>query len=235
MSNQLPFQIAIVEDDSILREELTHLMSRQGFTVFEANSANTLNDILLTNKIDLVILDINLPGQSGFEISRNIRAIFPKIGIVMLTAKTSSQDKVTGYEMGADIYLPKPTPVAELLAAVLTLKRRILSENSDNWKLDINKRLLIANNQVSISITANESILLLAFANAPNRILDTGVIFDVLTDKHHEGEVTKRAVENTISRLRKKITDAIPSTNPEKIIKSLWGRGYQLCIQLEVI
>ncbi|MFM1955508.1 MAG: hypothetical protein RIR20_328 [Pseudomonadota bacterium] len=229
------FQIAIVEDDNILREELAHFMSRQGFKVFEANTANTLNDLLLTNKIDLLILDINLPGQSGLEITKNIRAVFPKIGIVMLTARTSLQDKLAGYEIGADFYLPKPTPVEELLAAVMTLKRRISGEDSSNWKLDTSKRLLIVNQDISITLTATESVLLFAFANAPNRILDIGVICDVLSEKSPESEVSKRSIENLISRLRKKITEAVTSAEQDKIIQSVWNQGYQLCLPISVL
>lgn len=233
--NQSSFQIAIVEDDNILREELVHFMTRQGFGVLEANSAAGLDDLLLVNKIDLLILDINLPGKSGLEIAKNVRRVCPHIGIVILTARTSSQDKVKGYEMGADIYLPKPTPVEELLAAVITLKRRIITTHSNSWRLDTNKRVLLTAHDALITLTATEFALLLAFANAPNRILDTGVICDILFEKNQEGEVTKRAIENTISRLRKKIAETSLQNQTEKTIQSVWNQGYQLCLPLVVV
>ena len=234
MNNHSTFQIAIVEDDKILREELAFFISRQGFIVHQANNSQALKDILLIYKIDLIVLDLNLPGQSGIEIAKEIRNTSKSVGIIMLTARTSSQDKIIGYEVGADIYLPKPTPLPELLAAVMTLKRRITKDGQEIWKLNANKRLLIVNTDVSIPLTATESALLMAFANTPGRILETGVIFDVLSEHSSENEVTKRAVENIISRLRKKINESTISNQGETIIKSVWGRGYQLCIELEV-
>lgn len=234
--NQTDFQIAIVEDDNILREELTRFMFRHGLSVLEANSAAGLEDLMLTNKIDLLILDLNLPGKSGLEIAKNIREVLPKIGIIMLTAKTSSQDKVKGYEFGADIYLPKPTPVQELLAAVLTLKRRLTNTVSSGWCLDMCKRNLIAEQGGQINLTATEATLLLAFASAPNRMLETGVICDILVEKNEDDEeVTKRAIENSISRLRKKIAESSLLPQKEKIIQSVWNQGYQLCLKITII
>lgn len=137
--------------------------------------------------------------------------------------------------MGADIYLPKPTPVEELLAAVITLKRRIITTHSNSWLLDTNKRVLLTAQDALITLTATEFALLLAFANAPNRILDTGVICDILFEKNQEVEVTKRAIENTISRLRKKIAETSLQNQTEKTIQSVWNQGYQLCLPLVVV
>lgn len=229
------FQIAIVEDDPILREELARLIQRQGFNVLEANSANGLEDLMLVNKIDLLILDLNLPGKNGFQIAMNVRKVIPQIGIIMLTARTSLQDKIKGYEMGADIYLPKPTPVEELLAAIMTLKRRLTSSISEGWRLDSDKRILVTEQNMQIALTATETMLLRAFAHAPSRTLDTGVILDILAEKNDENETTKRAVENLISRLRKKIADSDKTTQQDKIIQSVWNQGYQLSFPIIVL
>lgn len=229
------FQIAVVEDDNILRHELVQFISRNGFSVFEASSSAGLDDLLSIKKFDLIVLDINLPGRNGLEIAQKIRHTNPYIGIVMLTARTSSEDRIKGYEMGADIYLPKPTKPAELLAAIVTLKRRILNTNASGWRLDATKRILLTDLGIEIKLTATESQLLLAFNNANDRILETGVIYDIMHEKNHGNEVTKRAVENILSRLRTKITEASPEIMDKKVIQSVWKQGYQLCITMIVI
>jgi DNA-binding response OmpR family regulator len=86
-----------------------------------------------------------------------------------------------------------------------------------------------------INLTASEASLLLAFANANNKVLDTGVICDILMEKNHELEVTKRAIENIISRLRKKIAEANPAIQNDKIIQSVWNQGYQLCLAITIM
>ena len=128
-------KIAIVEDDVILREELNQFLQARNFEVLEANSGLALNDILLKEIIDLIILDLNLPGQSGFDIAKAVRSQFPKIGIVMLTARTGLMDRVKSYEHGADIYLPKPTPPLELLGAINSVARRVAEKSPSSWVL----------------------------------------------------------------------------------------------------
>jgi DNA-binding response OmpR family regulator len=228
-------QIAIVEDDVILREELAYFLGENGFAVTQVNNGSSLDELLMYEPIKLVVLDVNLPGQNGLEIAKRLRASFPQLGIIMLTARTGLVDRVKSYENGADIFLPKPTPALELLAAIKRLeRRRIESEVPERWTLDPLRRHLTAPGASQlIVLTAIEVYLLLALTSAPNHTLDYESIQELLKKKYDFKELTKRALENVISRLRKKISHA---TGDEKVscIQSVWGAGYQLCLPVAV-
>lgn len=227
--------IAIVEDDAILREELSYFLGENGFLVSQVNNGSSLDELLMFEKIKIIVLDLNLPGQNGLVIAKRLRASFPNLGIIMLTARTGLVDRIESYESGADLYLPKPTPASELLAAIKSLQRRLdKAEKSECWSLDPVRRHLTAPGAVqSIALTVIEVYLLLALATAPNHTLDYEAIQKLLKKKYDFKEITKRALENVISRLRKKISQAV---NDDKIrsIQSVWGTGYQLCLPTEV-
>ena len=119
--------IAIVEDDATLRQELAHLFTEHGYYVHEANQYQGLLDILRLHPVRLVLLDLNLPGPDGFEIAETLRQDHPNIGIVMLTARAHTGDRVRGYHSGADIYLTKPADPQEILVAITSIQRRLAS------------------------------------------------------------------------------------------------------------
>lgn len=227
-------KIAIVEDDVILREELSQFLQSHHFMVYEANNGLALNDILLNTKIDLIILDLNLPGQSGLNIAQSIRTSYPKIGIIMLTARTELMDRIKSYEHGADIYLPKPTPALELLGVINSFVRRLSTSNSNNWVL-LTQSCQIAppNDLEKIDLIPIEVLLLKALAQAPNYTLESESICEILSDHVNTEVMTKRSLENMISRLRKKIQPAL-RTQERRIIHSVWGTGYQLCLPLSI-
>ena len=228
-------KIAIVEDDVILREELSQFLQARNFEVLEANSGLALNDILLKEIIDLIILDLNLPGQSGFDIAKAVRSQFPKIGIVMLTARTGLMDRVKSYEHGADIYLPKPTPPLELLGAINSVARRVAEKSPSSWVLFTKSGQLIPPDGITkIDLVAIESLLLRALAQAPNYSLESESICEILSEQIVTETMTKRSLENIISRLRKKIQPTLRG-HERRIIHSVWGTGYQLCLPLTII
>jgi len=228
-------KIAIVEDDVILREELNQFLQARNFEVLEANSGLALNDILLKEIIDLIILDLNLPGQSGFDIAKAVRSQFPKIGIVMLTARTGLMDRVKSYEHGADIYLPKPTPPLELLGAINSVARRVAEKSPSSWVLFTKSGQLIPPDGITkIDLVAIESLLLRALAQAPNYSLESESICEILSEQIATETMTKRSLENIISRLRKKIQPTLRG-HERRIIHSVWGTGYQLCLPLTII
>jgi DNA-binding response OmpR family regulator len=229
-------RLAIVEDDLILREELSHFLRAYGVVVFEANSGLTLDELLMRQTVDLLILDLNLPGQKGLEIAQRIRLNQPNIGIIMLTARTAMADRIKGYESGADIYLPKPTSGSELLAAITSLNRRLKDQKKPSqWTLDMKQRLLIPCDDLEvISLTAIECLLIQTLVNAPDHNLDTDEICDILSEKNHGEPVTKRALENIISRLRKKIAATVTDPNLQSI-RSVWGLGYEICLPVAII
>ncbi|HBK43725.1 MULTISPECIES: response regulator transcription factor [unclassified Polynucleobacter] len=234
--NRIPIQmrLAIVEDDAILREELSQFLQSHQFIVHETNNGLALHDLLLAEPIDVIILDLNLPGQSGFEIAQFVRASYPQIGIAMLSARTALVDRIKSYEHGADIYLPKPTPPQELLAAINSLARRITEFKPDGWILQTQSGQLISpNDKNTIQLIAVEMLLLKALAQAPNHSLESESICEILSEQLAMETMTKRSLENIISRLRKKIQPALDGSE-RRIIHSVWGTGYQLYLPLSI-
>lgn len=228
--------IAIVEDDAILREELSHFLRRHDFEVIELLTGVALYDMLNQRSIDLVILDLNLPGLSGFDIAKHVKAKLPGVGIIMLTARTSLPDRVKGYDSGADIYLPKPTLPDEILAALSSLSRRLGSTKVEPpWRLFVKRYLLLSPmDKHRIGLTNIEQQLLLCLVQAPNMTSDADTICDELATVVRDGHFTRRALENIISRLRKKVIDT--ETNESlPFIRSVRGVGYQLCIPISIV
>lgn len=228
-------KIAIVEDDAILREELSQFLQAHQLKVYEANNSLGLNDLLLMEVLDIIILDLNLPGQSGLEIAQSVRKTHPKIGIVILTARTALADRIKSYEHGADIYLPKPTPSQELLAAIHGLSRRVVESTPSGWILQLQSGQLIPpNGESKIPLLAAESLLLSTLSQAPNHCLESESICEILSEQLMSEAMTKRSLENIISRLRKKIQPMLSGAE-SRIIRSVWGTGYQLCLPLSIV
>ena len=225
-------RVAIVEDDAVLREELACFLSQRGFEVHTANSGRGLDDLLPGVAMNVVVLDLNLPGESGFEIAERIRRHARDMGIIMLTARSALLDRVKGYESGADIYLAKPVPEEELCAAIWSLYRRVAGDMpADSWLLDSEKSLLRPpGGSPDIALTAKELALLLLFARAAQQTLDSTDLCEMM-ESHSDGEaLSKRALENIVSRLRKKLQPGAKDT--PALIRPVWGCGYQLCFSI---
>lgn len=226
-----PFHIAIVEDDAILREELSQFLRAHGLIVSEVNNGISLKELLSEQEIQLVILDVSLPGQSGLELAQYLRENFPQTSIVMLTAKTALPDRIKGYDCGADIYISKPASPAELLSAISSLARRAYKISSANaWRLNRQMRQIIpSGGSAPISLTAIECALISTLKLAPNQTLNSEDLCQQLSNLSNHEKLSKRALENSISRLRKKLNFFDPNEN-KAVIRSVWGHGYQLCI-----
>jgi len=227
--------IAIIEDDSILREELSHFLRGHGHAVFELVAGPALDELIVESAIDIVILDLNLPGESGFVIAKRVRDSFPSLGIIALSARTASVDRIEIYEKGADIYIPKPCPPDELLAAVQGLGRRVkLSGSSNAWLLDpIRLVLQKADGSVHVDLFAVDGLILMALARASQRLLSAQELCELIGNNGPGEPVTKRALENKISRLRGKFSS---QANDElSLIRSVRGEGYQLRIPLTIL
>lgn len=226
-------EIAIIEDDDLLREELNYMLSRHGFSVHETNSGKGLDDILSTTRIDMLLLDINLPGESGIGICKRIRAQLPSIGIVMLTAMPARNLRVDGYESGADLYMSKPVNSQELKQALLNLSKRLnVSSQQNAWQLD-NKSLTMTDplgNQ--IALTNNESRFLVSMIQSKENTISTENAF-LLLDDADDSEFSKRALEAFVSRLRKKILAHHPDLDSP--IKAAWGKGYKLTLAISLV
>lgn len=233
--NKIPvsLRIAVIEDDAILREELSHFLRGNNHLVTELVTGFGLEELLREKNFDVIILDLNLPGLSGFEIAANIKKHHPEIGILMLTARTTLPDRIKSYNSGADIYLPKPTSPQEILAAVNSLGRRVIKAVSvDGWVLDIARHILSCNgNSKAVILTHIEEILLIGLSQSTNFTLDADTFCTFVSKKNYGHPMTRRALENSISRLRKKFSDCNEKES-QPIIRSLRGVGYQLCIRI---
>ena len=228
--------IAVVEDDSILREELCDFLSDNGFSAHGAMLGLALDSLMLENQIELVLLDLNLPGENGFEIARRLKSDHPDVGILMLTARTGLADRIKSYESGVDIYLPKPTPAAEILAALKSIHRRIMQNKEDDsgWILDLRKRQLTFNqHNIDLHLTMTEVHILTVLLQSKENKIEADSLCDELSKKSNRLQISKRALENSISRLRKKIADLSPNDGTH-FIDSVWGYGYQLCVPISV-
>ncbi len=239
MPEHTSLEIAIVEDDVILREELGAFLSGQGHVVHELISGTALDDLFQETTVDIVILDLNLPGQSGFEIAERYRAGYPELGIIILSARTATTDRISSYDSGADIYMPKPCPPGELLAAIGSLARRVKpSQAVDAWQLD-SVRQLLTNSQgtKTIHLLSVEAHIVELLARAPKQQMSAEDLCVLIAENGPNGEtseaLTRRALENKISRLRKKF--AQDAKAQPTIIRSIRNEGYQLCIPVHVL
>lgn len=229
--------IAIVEDDSILREELRHFLEEHDFVVFEASLGISLDELLAKESIDLILLDINLPGESGFEIASRIKKNYMQIGIAVLSARSGLFDRIKSYESGADLYLAKPTHPSEILAALRSLIRRreTVNELADSWTLDVRLSHLVAPDKNKfVHLTVTEFNILIALVRAKKNQIEVDSLCELISTNSERGVLSKRAIENSISRLRKKISTISNQKNCESIIDSIWGYGYKLCIPIAI-
>jgi len=227
--------ILIVDDHREIRELVARVLSKEGFRVSAAADGRAMHKALADGRIDLILLDLMLPGEDGLSLCRSLRAQ-SDIPIIMLTAKGDEVDRVIGLEMGADDYLPKPFGSRELIARIKAVLRRSGHERAeaahaakpkfyrfDRWTLDAGARALLRDDGVTISLSTGEFDLLLALVERPQRVLSRDQLLDLARGR--SAGAFDRSIDTQISRLRKKI-EADPS-NPA-IIKTVWGGGYTL-------
>ncbi|BCO26445.1 transcriptional regulatory protein PhoP [Rhodoferax lithotrophicus] len=224
--------IIVVEDHDTLREVTVALLAEQGHKIIGLACAEALDDEAGGRVADIYLLDLNLPGENGISLARRIRHAQPNVGIIMVTARNLSQDIVSGYANGADIYLTKPLEHDELLAAVQALARRVkpgqtqASENS--LTLDV-QRLLLSGPKASIHVTDVDATLLSALVRAAGQRLAYWQLYEALGQQATEAH--KASLEVRMVRLRKKITQA---TGDSAALKAVRGHGYQLCTNLQL-
>jgi DNA-binding response OmpR family regulator len=232
----VPMRVALVEDDALLRKEIHFHLKQNGFLVFAVNSGRSLDDLLITEPIDALVLDLSLPGEDGISIARRLRVSIPSIGIIMLTARAAIPDRLKGYEAGADIYLSKPVAPEELTAALMSMYRRarLLNQNALSWVISLQDRSITGpHSDVKVFLTNSEKTLLVGLTQASSHILETEVICEMLSQRPDVDDIGKRALESLVSRLRKKLS-GISEEGAEPALKAVWGVGYQLCIPIEI-
>ncbi|WP_416561113.1 two-component system response regulator OmpR [Limnohabitans sp. yimb22184] len=227
-------KIVIVDDDTRIRDLLRRFLSPEGFDVLLAEDGRALDRILQRETIDLIVLDLMLPGEDGLSICKRLRAAGVKTPVIMLTAKVEDVDRITGLEIGADDYLGKPFNPRELLARIhAVLRRRPQTEMpgapsaGDHevivfgaFSLDLGTRSLSKNGQ-DMPLTSGEFAMLKALARHPKQPLTRDKLAQLARGR--EFEPFDRSLDVQISRLRKMI-----ETDPAspKIIQTVWGVGY---------
>ena len=221
--------ILIVDDHREIRELVTRALVKEGFRVSSAADGRAMHKLLADGRIDLILLDLMLPGEDGLSLCRTLRAK-SDIPIIMLTAKGDEIDRVVGLEMGADDYLPKPFGSRELIARIRAVLRRGRQSEPvpkpaqyrfDRWRLDTAARELIRDDGVTIPLSTGEYDLLMAFVERPQRVLSREQLLDLARGRAAAN--FDRAIDTQVSRLRKKIE--LDVADP-KIIKTVWGGGY---------
>jgi DNA-binding response OmpR family regulator len=230
-----PLVVALVEDDRLLREEVELHLGQQGFIVHVANSASGLDDLMAQTYFDLYVLDWNLPGESGLSLSRRLRQALPQAAIVMMTARVSLTDRLSGYrDGGADIYMIKPVAPDELVMVLQSLGRRLQAHNTDqDWVMNLRDRTLTGpQSEQKLRLTHREKAMLVALIQAKDNLLDSNVLCDLIDQgQTDDGAMSKHALEEVVARLRKKFKTVQPP-HAEPAIKSVWGVGYQLCVSV---
>jgi len=231
-----PMRVALVEDDPLLRKEIHYHLKQQGFLVFAVNSGRSLDDLLISEPIDALVLDLTLPGEDGISIARRMRASIPSLGIIMLTARAAMPDRLKGYEAGTDIYLSKPVAPEELTAALMSMYRRsrLMNKVADSWFVSLQDRSIVSPySDEKVFLTNSEKNLLVGLTQASHHVLETEVICELLSQRPDMDDIGKRALESLVSRLRKKLSTIAPA-GAEPALKAVWGVGYQLCIPIEI-
>jgi DNA-binding response OmpR family regulator len=222
--------IIVVEDNNNLREAFVEALSAMAHQVIGVDCAEALDETLGAFTADVVVLDLNLPGEDGISVAKRLRDVYPEIGIIMVTARTQSSDVSAGYSCGADIYLTKPTTVDELGAALQALSRRVRPRPAAAELLVLKPATRQLTSATSaIDLTAIETMLLAALTQSHDHYLDNWQLIE-LSGKESD-ETAKATLEVQITRLRKKLTQVGAAT---PAIKAVRGAGYQLCVPVEI-
>lgn len=224
--------ILLVDDDPQLRLLVARFMQKFGYRVSSAGDGRVMQEIMGRTPIDIVLLDIMLPGRSGLDLCSDLRRK-TQIPIIMLTARGDESDRVAGLEVGADDYITKPFSPRELLARVRALLRRTRTKFAhesanrddivqfDGWSLDMRRRELTAPSGTLIDLSTGEYDLLCVFVEHANRVLSREVLMELA--KTRTTDPFDRTIDVQISRLRKKLT---PADDGSQIIKTIRGAGY---------
>ena len=223
-------KVLVLEDESSIRSFIVINLIRAGYEVVEAETGEEALEKLSENPdVRVTLLDIMLPGIDGFEVCRRVRAAYPHIGIIMLTARSQEMDKVTGLMTGADDYVTKPFSPAELTARIDALYRRLGGDGAASpefltygpFRLNTRNRTL-EKNTVRIRLTQVEYGIMKLFMQNPGRALSREEILASVWGRDYNGEL--KIVDVNIRRLRIKIED--DTSNPVYITTD-WGYGYK--------
>ncbi len=224
--------ILVVDDQQEIRDVVQEYLTGEGFRVSTAHDGTGMRRVLSQSPADLVILDLMLPGEDGLTLARALRSQ-SGIGIIILTGRGETVDRIIGLEMGADDYLPKPFHLRELLARVKSVLRRVQSRTAEGaqparsrarfagWSLDLSSRELTSPAAEAVRLTTGEFDLLAAFVSNANQVLSRDRLLDLA--RNREAGPFDRTIDVQVGRLRRKLED--DPQNPT-LIKTVRGSGY---------
>jgi two-component system, OmpR family, response regulator len=224
-------RVLIVDDDGQIRQLLAGFLKDNGLDVALARDGVEMRAAMAGQAIDLVVLDLMLPGTGGLDLCRELRRT-SSVPVIMLTAKGDETDRIVGLEVGADDYLAKPFNPRELLARINAVLRRSRGDTGptaanrsryafDGWRVDLLRRELINPEGALVELSGAEFDLLIAFMESPNRVLSRDWLLE--TARNRMSDVFDRSVDVLVSRLRRKIEQG---GDGAEIIKTVRGAGY---------
>jgi DNA-binding response OmpR family regulator len=219
--------ILVVEDEKAIAEGLRELLSYRGYAPEVVNRGDEAMSAICSRRFDLVILDVMLPGASGFEICGSLRDRDDEVPVLMLTARGSEEDILRGFRAGCDDYVTKPFSVAELSARVEALLRRRRDAPAEvfefgPWRID-SAKLLATDGQRSLELSRRETELLASLVREPGRIVSRRALLRDLWGFPSPERVETRTVDMHIAKLRKKL-----GKQGGRLIETVRGEGYRL-------
>ena len=230
--------ILVVDDEREICDLVREYLSSEGYRVSTAHDGAGLRRVMAQSPVDLVTLDLILPGEDGLKLARSLRDE-TNVGIIILSGRGEPVERIIGLEMGADYYLPKPFHLREVLAAVKAVLRRISQPTEKQtrsrstarfagWNLDLASGELFSPSGEEVLLTTGEFDLLAAFVNNPNQVLTRGRLLDLA--RHREAGPEDRTIDVQVVRLRRKLK--VDPKKP-KMIKTVRGRGYNFIAEVE--
>jgi DNA-binding response OmpR family regulator len=237
-----PGHVLAVDDDPSVRQMIEHYLGDNQLRVTTLASGREIAGVMARETIDLLVLDLRLPGEDGMQIARKLRED-SDIPIIMLTGRKDEADRVMGLELGADDYLTKPFSPRELLARIRALLRRARSGQTvadglqkmrayrfAGWELNVRLRRLAAPDGTSVPLTNSQFNLLAAFLASPQHVLSRDQLLGL--SRLHNGEVYDRSIDVQIVRLRKKLE---PKGSEAKLIRTERGAGYVFTATVQTV
>lgn len=234
--------IVVVDDDPLVRQMLTDYLTDNELRVTAVASGQAMEEALAHEDVDLLVLDLRLPGEDGLQLAQRVRARSP-LPIIILTGRKDEADRVMGLELGADDYLTKPFSPRELLARIRALLRRVRAHATPaetlaqvrayrfaGWDLNVRLRRLTAPGGDEVPLSNGEFNLLVAFLATPQCVLDRGQLLDRTRINH--AEVFDRSIDVQVGRLRRKLE---PDAAHGPLIRTERGAGYRFAAPVEVV
>lgn len=229
--------ILVVDDDVEITSLLTEYLTRFGYAARAAGDAAGMHAALAAHAVDLVVLDVMLPGTDGITLARELRQR-SRVPIIMLTARADPYDRVLGLEMGADDYMAKPFEPRELVARIQTVLRRLLHEGPpaqqgpdevvrfDGWELHCIERHLVSPQGLVVPLSNAEFRLLCTFLRMPRRIFSRDQLMEQARGRAMDA--FERSIDLLVSRLRSKLAD---DPRAPSLIRTVRGAGYVFQVQ----